>query len=491
MVRVTDYYNLGATQSGVDFVDVDVYADVPVFIDPAAIRRQTGNWADACVLSLQTYFASLLKAIRASDTLGIRSLIVPLNEPNETHLGLSAGRSRGRSLGSEAKARELIDSLRASKAARSGHLKDLEDTALMVEGIGRDIISDMTTCIIRSQLIAYTQAEAKFHGIPLESQVSGPMWNSVTSSWEDDTFVDLPRAGSDKLMLVPKSIVRATMALDQGRYYRGFLRPYFEAEELNDPGSNLVQVLRSKRRNGPTRRKVMKGKLDEKIGTSKPAISDNTEKYPAALDDYRAAIAKQSNPPMPDERIRELIGTSAEKLTEMLDEISAITPGQAGANSYHRAIAKLLTAIFDTQLGNEHIERELHNGLKRIDITYDNISGFGFFDWLRKNYPSALVVVECKNYGKEVGNPEFDQLAMRFSPQRGQVGLLVCRSVEDADRAAARAKAAADDGHGFIIVLTDDDLATIVADIVAAGDSQSKRMEFPLLRKRFNALIGA
>lgn len=75
-----------------------------------------------------------------------------LREPNETHLGLSAGRSKGRALGTEL-ARDVWKALSQSEAAKSGLLRDLEDTILMVEGISVDIVSDMTTNIIRGPLI--------------------------------------------------------------------------------------------------------------------------------------------------------------------------------------------------------------------------------------------------------------------------------------------------------------------------------------------------
>lgn len=482
MQRVTTYFNLGSSQSGVDFVDVDVDGDVPVYLDPAAIRAQSGDWADAAVESLQTFFKALIDAIRAGDDDRIGALIRPLVEPNETHLGESAGKSQGRSLGSDATADELIESLRSSKAAKSGFLRDLDDTALLVDGIDKDIVSDITTCVIREQLISYTQNQAKFHGIPLESQDSGPIWNASRQEWES-RFVDLPRAAGDKLLLVPKSIVRVRLTADKGRYYRGYLRPYFEQRELNSPGSNLVKTLRDKRK------KVKLGELDEKLGTTKAAIVENTEVFPTALAEYKDFVDGEALVPLADQEFAEVARTEREPLRDLLNEVLAISPGRPGANSYHRAVAKLLTALFDTQLGNEEIETPLHGGMKRMDITYDNIAGVGFFDWLRKNYPSALVVVECKNYGDDVANPEFDQLAMRFSRDRGQFGMLVCRKLEKPDKARARAKAAAADGHGYVVYLTDDDLEAMVQQIESAP-SKAERFAFPLLRERFRELIG-
>lgn len=70
--------------------------------------------------------------------------------------------------------------------------------------------------------------------------------------------------------------------------------------------------------------------------------------------------------------------------------------------------------------------------------------------------------VECKNYSGEVGNPELDQLAGRFSPTRGQFGILVCRHFDDKELFIARCRDTSMDQRGFIIPLDDDDLSSLV-----------------------------
>lgn len=482
MTRVTDFYNLGATQGGVDFVDVDVNGDVPVYIDPTAIRNQSGDWAEKCVESLQSFFSELLSAIKTDDKKRLEALIYPLREPNETHLGDSQGKSQGTGLGSAKKATELIDSLRGSGAVASGFLTDLEDSALMVEGIDKDIVSDITTCVIRRQLIAYTQQQCKFHGIQTESQDSGPIWDSSKRVWTS-VQVMLPRAGGDKLLLVPKSIVRVRLTVDKGRYYRGYLRPYFEAEVLANPKAGLVRTLKS------GRIEVLKGKLDDELGTTKPDIVRNSQTYPQAITEYKDNLESEDTGPLTDELLAEKVGASIESLRDVLAEIRAVSPGKAGATPYHHGVAKLLTGLFSLSLGNERIETPLHNGMKRIDITYDNVARGGFFHWVGLHKPAATVVVECKNYGKDASNPEFDQIAMRFSPDRGRVGILACRAFEDKKKALARARAIAADDHGYVIVLDDDDFERLIDDYEAAGTVIFDRMRHPLLRERFDGLL--
>src|SRR5262245_50355507 len=143
-MRVSDYYNLGRTQPSLDFVDVDIFTDTPIFVDPRALKLLPSRWGDECVSLIQSFFRTVLEAIHNDKHEHARNLLRVLREPNETHLGLSKGASRGHALGTES-ARDVWQTLSKSEAVKSGLLEDLEDTILMVRGISSDIISDITT----------------------------------------------------------------------------------------------------------------------------------------------------------------------------------------------------------------------------------------------------------------------------------------------------------------------------------------------------------
>jgi hypothetical protein len=170
-MRVSEVYGIGLRQGALDFVDVDVVNDVPLFIDPPAIAYLSSPWADSCVSSIQSFFQRVLDHIRVGNDSDAIALLSQLGEPNETHLGLSKGRSQGNAVGGTL-ALEFWQSLSSSHAARSGLLTDLEDTALLIESIGPDRISDVTTNLIRTELIEYTQAACWFYGIPTEEGVA-------------------------------------------------------------------------------------------------------------------------------------------------------------------------------------------------------------------------------------------------------------------------------------------------------------------------------
>ena len=98
-------------------------------------------------------------------------------------------------------------------------------------------------------------------------------------------------------------------------------------------------------------------------------------------------------------------------------------------------------------------ETPIHEGRKRIDVTYTNAANSGFFHRTHSAHEIAsnMVMVECKNYSKDPANPELDQLSGRFSINRGKLGLLVYRTVSDYERLLMRCRDTAADGRGFIL----------------------------------------
>jgi hypothetical protein len=474
--RVSEIYKLGRTQPTLDFVDVDVFTDTPVFISPRALAQLPSDWGDGCVALIHNFFETVLRHIQKGEHGAAERLLGTLREPNETHLGLSSGRSRGRALG-EGSAHEVWDALSHSAAAKSGLLKDLEDTVLMVFGIGPDIVSDMTTNIIRGPLIEYTQQWCRFFGIPLQPGIdSGPLWDPSQRKWFSK-YVELPMTAVGKLLLVPKVIVRRHMLYDLQEYYRHYIIEALRKEEI-EAGGSLVYLLRD----GTP--KVNIKDLKEKYGTGKQTVVTETLKRPELLDEYKAEKEKEDYIPLGHDELSDIEDTESVDWDMLLKNVTSIPTGKADSAAYENAIEALLSALFYPDLTNPLPQHKIHDGRKRIDIRYTNMGLAGFFRWLGMNHPAPHVFVECKNYGKDVSNPELDQLVGRFSPSRGKVGILVCRSFENKQLFQKRCRDSAKDGHGFIIALDDDDLTELVR--VRREDEYFQRWD--LLKQRFDYL---
>jgi hypothetical protein len=62
-VKLSEAFNLGKTQAELDFVDVDLARDAPLFIDPFAISQRLDSISQECHLSLQAFFQRIVDSI--------------------------------------------------------------------------------------------------------------------------------------------------------------------------------------------------------------------------------------------------------------------------------------------------------------------------------------------------------------------------------------------------------------------------------------------
>jgi hypothetical protein len=283
-MRVSDYYKLAASQATLDFLDVDVVGDDPLFVDPRALRTLRTIWADECVALIQDFFGVVLGAIRAGEHEEAQFYLRHLREPNETHLGLSRGAAHGHALG-PLSARDLWEALAGSEAIQSGLLEDLEETVLMIEGISFDKVSDIATNIIREPLIRFTQEQCARYGVPTERVDSGPLWDPDASEWRQE-LVDLPTPHGRKLLLVPKVIVRKKLHYSPDDYFNNYVLAFLMNEEIAAK-SELVKLLKD----GTPR--VTKKALKAKYGKGKHVAVEITKRHPEILDFFRRTKGKQ------------------------------------------------------------------------------------------------------------------------------------------------------------------------------------------------------
>jgi len=476
-MRVSTHYKLKKKQAELDFVDVPLDTDLPVFVEPTAIRALETPWSSHCVALLQSFFETVLDAVKNGDKAKAVRLLASLSERNDFHLGYSSGRSRGHAFGSGS-AGWVWNSLLNSNAAKSGVLSDLEDTALLIDGVGADMISDAVCNIIRGPLIEYTQDMCRYYGIPMVAGVSsGACWDIQSKSWVA-SHVDLPMPKGEILLLVPKSIVRLAGAYDPGKYYRQYLLPELQRQHLAS-GSSLVEVLKSKKR------RVTKKSLIKKYGSGKGSISSLTEANPSILEKYKRERAQEPTPPISNSYLAELEKSTNPSLIDLLAKVFDVPAGRADAVEYERAMEGLLSALFYPSLVHPVRQAAINQRRKIIDIRFSNAAKNGFFAWLAKHYAAPYVFIECKNYTEDVKNPELDQLSGRFSPSRGQFGILICRGVSNRAKINEMCRDTAKDGRGYMIVLDDNDLKALVK----SGQSMHYDASKTLLNERFDLLV--
>lgn len=134
-MRFSKHYRLGRVQAELDFVDIELSKDQPLFIDPYALQIRSDPWSVNCTQIIKLYFRELIDAIRKKDDDEALRLLSCLHEPKETRLGLSKKGADGNAIGPEL-ATSILDALKESKAVKTGFLTDLADAALFVKILG-------------------------------------------------------------------------------------------------------------------------------------------------------------------------------------------------------------------------------------------------------------------------------------------------------------------------------------------------------------------
>ncbi|MDB5181100.1 MAG: Uncharacterized protein JWO54_863 [Candidatus Saccharibacteria bacterium] len=455
----SELHKLNKQQFELDFVDVPVSGqDIRLFIDPYSIARHEEAWLKKSSEQIYDFFDQLLDLIKLNKRSDALRLLDGLHESNETRLGYSPA-NKGAGIGKK-QSIELYSALRSAKALDS--LKDIEEFNLMIPGIDRDKVSDMTTNIIKLHLIEYTQIQCELYGIKTIPRPIKNLFDPVKFEWYND-FKNLPVDSSGKpVILVPKSIVRVIPSLNAEEYYQKYILEYLQ-EELYSAGSSLGRLLKNDKRARPAKtvitEEVTKVGQGEGKKSKKEYIYEFSLQNPEVLDDYETIKAEQADP-LSNIEIEAENNARVQDYNVIIGKIKAILPGRETAGQYHDAMIGALNAIFYPLLTRPKKEAPTDDGIKRIDISYINSAKYGFFSSLRnlKGIPATYVFVECKNYWNDISNPEVDQLATRFGPRKSKIGFLVFRDVADRPKLIKRVRAIASNEHGYILPFNDADI---------------------------------
>jgi hypothetical protein len=451
MPKFSKHFRINASQPELDFVDVSTDYDLPVYVDPYAIEMQDDVWSAQCSELIRSFFLEVLDALRDGDRGRAENLMSHLHEPAETFLGVSSDEPQGRGVGSK-QAWQIVNSIRRSKAFTTGVLSDLSEVALFVDGVGRDKISDLTTNVIRSKLVEYTQQQCELYGIEVQTYNGPPMWDRQRKNWASKK-VQLPYINGLPVILVPKYAVRRELSLNSQEFYNKQITDFLIAEH-EKAASSLVQALRA-----PP--KVTKGEIREKNPKSKDMLANLAAEHPHLLDIYKDLAREEARILINIEKDDVSV---AQACVDLEKALRATPSGKEKADRYHRIAMHILTLCFFPDLIQPHKEWDINSGRKRIDVVYTNAANEGFFAHRRdaKNTSAVMLIVECKNYTKDIANAEIDQLLGRFDRNRGFLGFITCRKISDRHLVLQRCRDLAKAGTAFIMVFDDDDLCAFL-----------------------------
>lgn len=226
MPQVTDYYGISGP---VPFMNIDVSADNRLYLDPRAIRLRSGtsSFAAEAVHCADTFLKEVTGSIITGSAASMRrgeKLLQRFVEPWETRLGMSEEGFHGRG-GAAVVGTWIWNTLNGDVRAlvRIGVLRQLEDLPLFVDGVDKDITSDISTRIMfralarftESMVVKYPEFTAGGHVV---QKVTRQVWNPFDLEWAYEEFT-LPVADGKPLLLIPRGWARTNLLMSAGRFY--------------------------------------------------------------------------------------------------------------------------------------------------------------------------------------------------------------------------------------------------------------------------------
>lgn len=398
-MQISERLGLKRTQPELDFVDIELTTDTPLFLDPAAFYEGEGAFAESCSRDIEQFFEAVLHAAGTEDwELGLR-LLRGLREPDEIQMGFSSGVPRGKGVGDK-QAEQIFEAMFRSRAVQSGLIRDLNDALIFVPGIGPDKVSDITTNIVRRHLITYTQTQFELYGKSINTYMpTGLLWDSVEADWRE-SYDYIPVVDNRKILLVPKRYVKYAKDFSQAgrRYYDGFVANFIRTRELSNMG-RLVRFRELK--DGTKIPHVYKEDIERDTPRDKSSVADFSMKRPDVYEKFKASFFRHN--PM---SVSSIIAAQGGDFREIefskhaVTALAAIPPGARTASDYQSLIVGLLHFLLYPNLTNPILERPINDQRKRIDISFENAAAGGVFARLRQDpfFLAREVMVECKNY---------------------------------------------------------------------------------------------
>lgn len=482
-MRISEIYNLDASQYELDFINIDPNDDTPLYISPHYLASREDKWSQDANRTVRSFFQHILDLLVANKLDEAKKIFAMLTEPSETCLGVSSGSTSGAGVGPQY-AEDILESIIESDAVESGLIEDLGDTVIFVDGVGRDRMSDMTTNIIRNQLITYTIQQCNNWSIPLTDNIPhGYVWDREKRKWigkRDKALI----ADGKRILLVPKAIASRATVFTHRRYFSLPVLDFIQTEIQSRQGDFLTK------KEIVDDIKLLEQHVDKnRIINLKDFLREFTKNHPEIFKDFKVESLEEEKPlntvELTSRVTSESLDAICEYLIQKLDETKA---GKKHADRYEKVVAGILELIFYPDLICPDLQTKIENGRKRVDITFENSASSGFFYNLHQisNIPSTYIYLECKNYSSDPTNPELDQLTGRFQFRNGQFGILICRSIDDMDLFINRCADSFSAGRGLVVPLVDEDLINMLLSIKENYNTyeESEKVYETILRER-------
>lgn len=277
----SDFFNiLPETIEHYGAFNISIVNDLPVFIDPFLLFNSENPVYQQLHEEIIRYLAFLREksTYNLSDS-GLLNAWYRFGEVKQTWLGYSKFGNGGRGLGNKfayelnQNLYKVFNTFGKEQITKGSHLEKL---CLVTDKVGRDMISDFTTNLIKHYLLTYTQKFAQDHIDSVhikEFSVQKVKFNYDTETWESGIYF-LPSCRSDFVLLTPKDILtKDELWISKEDLYNNY-NTIVNAVPNHQLRSQLNNYLKQRLSDRPQKNEVNK------------VINSLIKEYPAFIDHY-------------------------------------------------------------------------------------------------------------------------------------------------------------------------------------------------------------
>lgn len=222
----------------IDFVDVSVWSDTKLFIDPCLIETGATPWCQKAKKTMMSFFDKLYSSYRnAKNDSAIYKLFQHLGERNEARLGYGNG-DNGK--GNTAEGMMTILAAVPDLIAKGIQMESPIDLPLFVSDFAEDGMSDMLINILYKELSEFTVQQCKKHGISTSSiDTVRYYWDINTNSWQCYSG-DCLKIDGKIILLIPKNIVRKRYYYNTEQYFNSVIVSRIQEEKTHYLNGRVV-----------------------------------------------------------------------------------------------------------------------------------------------------------------------------------------------------------------------------------------------------------
>ena len=392
--RLTDFFNIPVTQEQLDFAIPFVDEDIPLYVDPFLLWKSPSMQDTSLHASVLNSFNHLGYMVNTGNESGAIELLKELSECPEVGLGTSKTK-KGAKIGNNL-AEEILSLFKSIPQIQKNGFTHFETIQMLIDGISKDRISDITCSLIKSFLIDYTIQSSEENKIPLVKTYGLMVYNAKSNIFKkEDVFLPQNPESKQPIIFVPKRWLRYIPWLNYDDYFNSFyIKDIDDKIDKNELGR--IKILKYNRENYGT----VQSYVEIKEREQKDCFNDPLFKQIPIISAKRKLLELQKLP------------------TGTVD---------AADKRYENVIVQLFSSVFYPHLDFADSQARTDSGVLIRDLIFYNNKNLPFLEDIYNKYDCRQIVMELKNV-KSLDREHVNQLNRYLSESFGRFGILVTRN---------------------------------------------------------------